>query len=83
MAHVVVLGSGIGGVPMALETKQLLKKGEEITVISNSPTFQFVPSNPWLMVGWRKTKDIVIDLVPVFKKKKINFITVGAKKSSP
>ncbi|PCI37799.1 MAG: pyridine nucleotide-disulfide oxidoreductase [Rhodospirillaceae bacterium] len=83
MAHIVVLGSGIGGVPMALETKQLLKNGEEITVISNTETFQFVPSNPWLMVGWRKTKDIVIDLPPIFKKKKINFISIGAKKVHP
>jgi len=53
MTHIVILGAGIGGVPMAYEMKELMRKGEEITVISNSDTFQFVPSNPWVAVNWR------------------------------
>jgi len=33
MTHIVILGAGIGGVPMAYEMKELMRKGEEITVI--------------------------------------------------
>ena len=35
------------------------------TVISKSDTYQFVPSNPWLAVGWRKPEDIEVPLAPV------------------
>ncbi len=83
MAHIVVMGSGIGGIPMAYEMKDLLKAGDKVTVVSNSPTFQFVPSNPWLIVGWRKAEDITLDLPPIFKKMGIDFISTGAKKVHP
>ena len=48
MARIVVLGAGIGGVPMAYEMKEIVGKAHEVTVISDSPTFHFVPSNPWV-----------------------------------
>lgn len=83
MTHIVVLGAGIGGIPMAYEMKDLLKKGEEITVISNTDIFQFVPSNPWVAVNWRTKNDICVELPSTFKKKGINFTSVGAKKVHP
>jgi hypothetical protein len=36
MPNVVVIGAGIGAVPMAFEMKGLLRKGEKLTVISNA-----------------------------------------------
>ncbi len=72
MAEVVILGAGIGGVPMAYEMKEELRKEDNLTVISNNSYFQFTPSNPWAAVGWRSKKDITIDLAPVMKKKGIN-----------
>jgi len=83
MTHIVVLGAGIGGIPMAYEMKENMKKGEEITVISNTDTFQFTPSNPWVAVNWRSRDDICIDMPKVFKKKGINFTSAGAKKVHP
>ncbi|MGX2039355.1 NAD(P)/FAD-dependent oxidoreductase [Methylocaldum sp. MU1018] len=74
MARIVILGAGIGGVPMALEMKQLTRKDDEVCVISDSPTFHFVPSNPWVAVKWRKPDEIKVELAPVFKKKGIDFI---------
>jgi len=68
MPHIVVLGAEIGGIPMAYEMKEQMKKGEEITVISNTDTFQFVPSNPWVAVNWRTKNDICIDMPKIFKK---------------
>ncbi|OEJ68539.1 NAD(P)/FAD-dependent oxidoreductase [Magnetovibrio blakemorei] len=83
MTHIVVLGAGIGGIPMAYEMKENLKNGEKITVISNTDTFHFVPSNPWVAVNWRSRKDICIEMPKVFKKKGIDFISSGAKKVHP
>lgn len=83
MAHVVVLGAGLGGAIQAFELKETLGAGDKITVVSNKPYFQFTPSNPWAGVGWRKKKDIVVDLDPVMKRRGIDFICDGAAKLDP
>ena len=54
MAHIVIIGAGIGGMPMAFEMKELARPGDRVTVISESSKFHFVPSNPWVAVDWRK-----------------------------
>lgn len=74
MAKIVIVGAGIGGIPMALEMKENARKEDEVVVIADTPTFHFVPSNPWVAVNWRKPEDIKVELVPMFKKKKIGFI---------
>ncbi|MDP2902116.1 MAG: FAD-dependent oxidoreductase [Methylovulum sp.] len=74
MAKIVIVGAGIGGIPMAFEMKDLARKEDEVVVIADTPTFHFVPSNPWVGVNWRKPDDIKVPLEPVFKNKKITFI---------
>ncbi len=83
MAHVVVLGAGLGGCIQAFELRETMGRGHKITVISDKPYFQFTPSNPWAGVGWRKKDDIIIDLAPVMKKRDIDFISTGAKRLHP
>lgn len=83
MAHIVILGAGIGGMPMAYEMRELARAEDKITVISNNPKFHFVPSNPWVAVNWRTRDDIELDIAPVLAKKKIDFIGVGAKRVHP
>ncbi len=83
MAHIVILGAGIGGLPMAFEMREKAGAADKITVISNSPKFHFVPSNPWVAVNWRKRDDIEVDLGPALAKRKIDFIGVGAKRVHP
>jgi sulfide:quinone oxidoreductase len=56
MAHVIVLGAGIGGVPSAYELRKHLAKEHRVTLVGSSPYFEFTPSNPWIAVGWR-TRD--------------------------
>ncbi|MBZ4203106.1 MAG: NAD(P)/FAD-dependent oxidoreductase [Methylovulum sp.] len=74
MAKIVIVGAGIGGIPMAFEMKELARKEDDVVVIADTPTFHFVPSNPWVGVNWRTPEDIKVPLAPVFKKKKITFI---------
>lgn len=74
MAHIVILGAGVGGLPCAYEMKEALKNNHQITVINERDHFQFTPSNPWVAVGWRSAEQISVPLSKVLKKKKINFI---------
>ena len=74
MAHIVILGAGTGGMPAAYEMKAAVGKKHDVTVISEKDYFQFVPSNPWVAVGWRSRKDITIPIKKYLSKKKINFI---------
>ena len=83
MAHVVVLGAGLGGAIQAYELKETLSRSDTLTVISDKPYFQFTPSNPWAGIGWRKKKDITVDLAPVMKRRGIEFICDGATKLMP
>jgi sulfide:quinone oxidoreductase len=83
MAHIVILGAGIGGMPAAYEMKGEVGKKHEVTVINASEYFQFVPSNPWVGVGWRQHKDITIPIEPAFKNKNINFIAQTVSQIEP
>ena len=74
MAHIVVLGAGTGGMPCAYELRDELGKEHEITVINERDYFQFVPSNPWLAVDWRKRDEITFDIKPHLERRGINFI---------
>lgn len=74
MAHVVILGAGIGGMPAAYELRAALGREHKVTVINAVDYFQFVPSNPWFAVGWRKRGEITLPIAPALEKKGIAFI---------
>ncbi len=83
MAHIVVLGGGIGGVSCAYELKQTIRKEDRVTLVSDKPFFQFTPSNPWVAVKWRSKEDITIDLASVLPRHGIAFKAAGAKRVHP
>lgn len=73
MAKIVVLGAGTGGMPAAYEVKEALGKDHEVLVVNERPEFRFVPSNPWVAVGWRNAEAITMPIEKYLNKKKINF----------
>lgn len=83
MSHIVILGAGIGGMPMAYEMKPLLRSGDSITVVSNTDTFHFVPSNPWVAVNWRARDAIEFKVAPYLERQGIAFDGAGAKRVHP
>jgi sulfide:quinone oxidoreductase len=83
MAHIVVLGAGIGGISITFELREALGKDHRLTLISNTPYFQFTPSNPWVGVGWRNKQDITIELAPLMSRHGITFIQQSAQRLSP
>jgi sulfide:quinone oxidoreductase len=83
MAHIVIIGAGLGGMPMAYEMQHLARPGDRVTVVSNSPTFHFVPSNPWVAVNWRVRDDIEFPVAEYLQKKGIHFNAGGVKRVRP
>jgi len=74
MAHTIILGAGIGGMPAAYELRALLDSTHRITVVNSVDYFQFVPSNPWLAVGWRERETTTFPIRPYLEKKGIEFV---------
>jgi sulfide:quinone oxidoreductase len=83
MSHVVVLGAGLGGIVMAYEMKEKLGPSDSLTVVNLGATYSFVPSNPWVAVGWRSREDIGVDLEPVLARRGIALRPEGAKRVIP
>ena len=85
MKTIVILGSNFAGYTAALQLQKGLAKNQEyqITVVSPSHEFLYVPSLIWVPFGRRKVEDIRFDLRPVFKKKGINYIQEAATRVDP
>ncbi len=75
MAHIVIVGAGIGGMTAAYEMREVLNVTDhQITVVGDKPEFEFTPSNPWVAVGWRKRNETALEIGPYLNRKKIDFI---------
>ena len=83
MANIVVLGAGLGGTLMAYELLPTLGDGDRLTVIGQGPTYHFVPSNPWVAIGWREREQIEIDIAAVMARKHVAYRPEGAKRIHP
>jgi len=68
MSRIVVVGAGTGGLPAAYELRRALGSGHEVALVNRSRRFQFVPSNPWVAVGWRDTDAVSFELGPCLAK---------------
>jgi sulfide:quinone oxidoreductase len=83
MARIVVLGGSFGGLTAAFELRRLLGKKADITVVSEDDRFVFLPSLPWLIMGWRKPEDITLKVSDILKPKNIDFIHEPARQIDP
>ncbi len=80
MSHIVIMGAGIGGMPAAYEMRETLGEAHKITVINAVDYFQFVPSNPWVAVGWRTRDKVTLPIRPYLERKGIDFIAQAVSK---
>ncbi|HFD78889.1 MAG TPA: NAD(P)/FAD-dependent oxidoreductase [Gammaproteobacteria bacterium] len=83
MARIVILGAGTGGMPCAYEMREALGKDHSVTMINASENFQFVPSNPWVAVGWRDRSDTTFPIGPRLQRKGIDFVAGMATEIDP
>lgn len=83
MTHVVVLGAGIAGVPAAYALRNRLSTQDQVTVVSDKDYFHFVPSNPWVAMGWRNPADIAFPIEPYLNERGIKFVCSRLKSIKP
>lgn len=83
MVKIVVLGGSFGGLTAALELKRLLGRKAEVTVVSADNRFVFLPSLPWLIMGWRKPADITLKVDEILQPRGIKFVHAAALEVQP
>jgi sulfide:quinone oxidoreductase len=74
MTRITVVGGSFGGLTAALELQRLLGNDADITVISEDDRFVFLPSLPWLVMGWRRPEDISLRVGEILKRRGIAFL---------
>ena len=77
------MGAGLGGAVMAYEMKDQMRPQDKLTVVTKDPIYHFVPSNPWVAVGWRSRQSVEVDLAPTLAKRGIAFKPVPVVKVFP
>jgi sulfide:quinone oxidoreductase len=83
VAEIVIMGAGLGGAVMAYELKDKMRPQDKLTVVTKDPIYHFVPSNPWVAVGWRSRQAVEVDLAPTLAKRGIAFKPVPVVKVFP
>ncbi|MEK6919455.1 MAG: FAD/NAD(P)-binding oxidoreductase, partial [Thermoproteota archaeon] len=66
---VLILGCGVGGLVAANTLAKQAKRAASITVVERKTSFQFPPSYPWLMMGWRQPKQVQRNLARLSRKR--------------
>lgn len=80
MAHVVILGAGLGGMAGAYEMRAALGKEHKVTVVNERADYVFIPSNPWIAVSWRNRSQTSFPIAPALARKGIDFVCQRADK---
>jgi sulfide:quinone oxidoreductase len=84
MKNIVVLGSNFAGYTAAMNMAGKLRGTDyQLTVISPTHEFLYVPSLIWVPFGRRKVEDIRFDLRPMLRKKGITFVEKAAASVDP
>ncbi|WP_295664349.1 FAD-dependent oxidoreductase [uncultured Mucilaginibacter sp.] len=83
MARIVVLGAGVAGHTAASYLQRYLTKEHQVTVISPSSIYQWIPSNIWVGVGRMTADEIKFDLKPLYKKWGVEFLQAKAQRFYP
>ncbi|MBF1999988.1 MAG: FAD-dependent oxidoreductase [Synechococcales cyanobacterium M58_A2018_015] len=74
MAHIVVIGTGLGGLPTAYELRHRLPHQHQVTLISDTPQFTFLPSLPWVALGLKTLESIQVQLLNRLEPRGIHWV---------
>lgn len=72
--RVVIVGGSFGGINTAYALRRKLRERVEITVISRDAEFTFVPSLPWVILGWRDPGRLHVPLAGPLARRGIRFV---------
>ncbi len=81
---VVIVGGSFGGLTTAYKLRRQLPASEcRITLISKDRRFTFIPSLPWVTMGWRELEKISFDLEAPLARREIEFVEGAVQRIDP
>jgi len=83
MSKIIVIGGSFAGLTGALEARRKLGPEHEVTLISRTDDFVYIPSLIWVPFGWRSVKDISVPLKPVLDKHGVQFLKTEVTRVEP
>src|SRR3989304_2590250 len=72
--RIVIVGGSFGGINAAYALRRQLRDRAEITVVSKDAEFAFLPSFPWVILGWRDPARLQIPLQRPLTSRGIRFV---------
>ncbi|HLE66483.1 MAG TPA: FAD/NAD(P)-binding oxidoreductase [Burkholderiales bacterium] len=83
MAHIVILGGGTGGLPMAYQMAELARAEDRVSVVSGRTRLRSTSLAPWesLAAGGRRAAEFPV--APGLEKKSISFVGAEALRLHP
>lgn len=72
--RIVIVGGSFGGISTAYALRRGLRKRAQITVISRDEDFVFLPSLPWVILGWRDPRRLRVPLAGPLGRRGIRFV---------
>ena len=72
--RIVIIGGSFGGLNAAYALRRALGEQAQITVISRDKEFVFMPSLPWVIMGWREPGQLQVALENVLPRRGIRFV---------
>ena len=83
MARFLIVGGSFGGLTTAFELRRSLGSPAKIAVLSDTERFTFLPSLPWLAMGYKRPESLVFDIRKPLARKGIEFIRGEASSIDP
>ncbi|MBI3371446.1 MAG: NAD(P)/FAD-dependent oxidoreductase [Betaproteobacteria bacterium] len=83
MAHIVIIGGGTGGLPMAYEMAELARPEDRITVVSDRARFAVRAPSPWGGAQGGGHGDVDFPIAQNLEKKGVAFTAAGAQRVHP
>ncbi|WP_017659351.1 NAD(P)/FAD-dependent oxidoreductase [Baaleninema simplex] len=74
MAHIAIVGGGIGGLPTAYELRHLLPREHQVTLVSDRSKFTFIPSLPWVAFDMTPLENVQLEIEPLLKWRGIDWV---------
>ena len=72
--RIVIVGGSFGGINAAYALRRKLRERAEITLISREAEFTFIPSLPWVILGWRDPARLQVPLAEPLGRRGIRFV---------
>jgi sulfide:quinone oxidoreductase len=72
--RIVIVGGSFGGINAAYALRRKLGNRAEITLISREAEFTFIPSLPWVILGWRDPARLQVPLAGPLARRAIRFV---------